>query len=610
MRRSLLFAGLLFAVGALGFGQNLRIATAYNYPLLPGSKQDTILHGLQSIRGCAFANDVDGDGKPEIAVTDYSDNGHVCIFEVVGNDSIQLVWVSPTIGTNGGGSTPRYPLFGDLDNDGKQEIIFQSSGNGIEIFEWDGVIGSDNYGTSPSQVIGTPFISEISPSSNEYMEIADVDGDGTPELLTAYNASGSTADGYYVISATGDWNTNDPGFSSFNTEFSLVGTARDQYGLGGGSPYIIMSAQLDGTGNRELLLNAYDQKTVCVVQVTGPDTYVLPDTAGGHASIKVLAPEDGVALFGGLAYDIDNDGRDEVYLPTYTGLAAPTAQGTLHMVTYDQGQQLTMIDATNISVINDKDAVPAVFGFGYGDIDNNGKTEIYSSNSFPANVTMYEFQGGDKKNAANWTGKVIYTGDSSIVTDIRYRDSLGVKDTLKTIQPAFASKIYAHASDFDGDGLQDIILPYQAINDSINIRNLTWNSGASKYDSVLTVVVNPKRWGLRILERSGSTGVKGKDVTVLYPSDYRLEQNYPNPFNPSTTISFYLPVKNKISLRVYDLLGREVKTLINGEQHAAGTGRVTWDGTNNNGSPVVSGTYFYTLTFGNFSKSNKMILLK
>ncbi len=78
----------------------------------------------------------------------------------------------------------------------------------------------------------------------------------------------------------------------------------------------------------------------------------------------------------------------------------------------------------------------------------------------------------------------------------------------------------------------------------------------------------------------------------------------------STTISFYLPVRNKISLKVYDVLGREVKTLINGEQHQAGTGRVTWDGTNNNGSPVVSGTYFYTLTFGNFSKTNKMMLLK
>jgi hypothetical protein len=609
MKKAILFLLSSVLLPLFLYGQEVRLSTAYNYPTIPGSKQDSILNGLKSIRGCAFATDVDGDGMSEIAVSNYADNGHVSIFEVVGNDSMQLVWTSPTPTSGGGGSTPRYPLFGDLDNDGKQEIIFQLNNVGVLIYEWDGVVGSDNYGTSPSQVIGVPFIANVSGNA-EYMEVADIDGDGTNELLVAYNSSVNDNDGYYSISATGDWNTNDPGFSSFNTEFSLLRSNAGPYGLGGGSPIAMISAQLDGTGNKEILLHAWDFKTLSVMQVTGADTYVLPDTS--KARLKETS-EDGTALFGGLAYDVDADGREEVYLPTYTGIANSVDQGLVHMVSYAQGQPVTGIDSSNVFAINDliMSNVPGVFGYGYGDIDNDGKPDIYSSNSFPANVTSFEFQGGDKKDLANWTARVLYSGDSTIYTAIRYRDSLGVKDTLYTIQPAFASKIYAHKSDFDGDGLEDIILPYQAINDSVTIRDMTWNGGLSQYDTVLTTAVNPKRWGLRVIEQTSSTGVvEGKDVTLLFPDDYRLEQNYPNPFNPSTTISFYLPVKNKISLRVYDILGREVKTLINNEQYPAGTGRVAWNGTDNRGREVVSGTYFYTLMFGNFTKTNKMMLLK
>ena len=61
---------------------------------------------------------------------------------------------------------------------------------------------------------------------------------------------------------------------------------------------------------------------------------------------------------------------------------------------------------------------------------------------------------------------------------------------------------------------------------------------------------------------------------------------------------------------MYDILGREVRTLINNEEYVPGVGQVVWDGRNNAGSVVVSGTYFYTLRFGNFEKTNKMMFLK
>lgn len=88
------------------------------------------------------------------------------------------------------------------------------------------------------------------------------------------------------------------------------------------------------------------------------------------------------------------------------------------------------------------------------------------------------------------------------------------------------------------------------------------------------------------------------------PTQYYLSQNYPNPFNPSTMISFSLPEADKVSLKVYDILGREVSTLINKEL-SAGNYKFDW-----NASVLASGIYFYRFQTSKFSSIKKMILLK
>ena len=89
------------------------------------------------------------------------------------------------------------------------------------------------------------------------------------------------------------------------------------------------------------------------------------------------------------------------------------------------------------------------------------------------------------------------------------------------------------------------------------------------------------------------------------PDKYELKPNYPNPFNPSTNISYSIPEENFVSLVVYDLLGREVRTLVNAYQ-SAGVHSIQFDGTD-----IPSGVYFYVLQVGHgFKKSGKMILLK
>jgi len=93
------------------------------------------------------------------------------------------------------------------------------------------------------------------------------------------------------------------------------------------------------------------------------------------------------------------------------------------------------------------------------------------------------------------------------------------------------------------------------------------------------------------------------------PTEYALHDNFPNPFNPTTTIRYDLPVKAKVRFTVYDMLGRQIKTLVDDEV-AAGYHTITWDGTNQHGIQVGTGVYLYQIETKNYRDSGKMILLK
>lgn len=95
-----------------------------------------------------------------------------------------------------------------------------------------------------------------------------------------------------------------------------------------------------------------------------------------------------------------------------------------------------------------------------------------------------------------------------------------------------------------------------------------------------------------------------KDENTVHPEKYALEQNYPNPFNPSTTISYSIPENSFVTLKVYDLIGREVASLVNDNQ-IAGNYKVSF-----NASRLPSGVYIYKLNAGKFSQSKKLSLIK
>jgi photosystem II stability/assembly factor-like uncharacterized protein len=106
----------------------------------------------------------------------------------------------------------------------------------------------------------------------------------------------------------------------------------------------------------------------------------------------------------------------------------------------------------------------------------------------------------------------------------------------------------------------------------------------------------------RTTNAGGLTGISGNPEST--PLNYSLSQNYPNPFNPVTKINFALPKQGLVTLRIYDILGREVRTLVN-EIKSAGNYSVDF-----NGSNIASGIYFYKLESNSFTSIKRMILIK
>ena len=104
------------------------------------------------------------------------------------------------------------------------------------------------------------------------------------------------------------------------------------------------------------------------------------------------------------------------------------------------------------------------------------------------------------------------------------------------------------------------------------------------------------------------TDLLGNDHGKI-PTTYALYQNYPNPFNPRTVIKYQLPEHGKVTLKIYNILGQEVRTLIDNQKNA-GYHKIIWDGCNSFGSLVSTGLYFYRIEAGEFHSIKKMLILK
>ncbi|MCK9426059.1 MAG: T9SS type A sorting domain-containing protein, partial [Ignavibacteriaceae bacterium] len=136
-----------------------------------------------------------------------------------------------------------------------------------------------------------------------------------------------------------------------------------------------------------------------------------------------------------------------------------------------------------------------------------------------------------------------------------------------------------NAGDVNGDGVDDIII-----------------------GSALEFTKNEGFFGIYSGDTTLVTEVKNQSTSQ--PNSFELKQNYPNPFNPETTINYTLPESGIVQIKIFDVLGRELKTLVN-EFSGSGLHSVKWDGSN-----YSSGIYFCSITFNGKTLNNKMLLMK
>ena len=114
---------------------------------------------------------------------------------------------------------------------------------------------------------------------------------------------------------------------------------------------------------------------------------------------------------------------------------------------------------------------------------------------------------------------------------------------------------------------------------------------------------------LFVLYNFGNVTGIGNEPPQLTPTTFSLEQNYPNPFNPTTTLRFNVPKPSQVAIKIYDMLGREVKTLLD-RKCEAGSHTMVWDGKNNQQLPAASGVYFVWMRTENFMAVKKTVLLR
>lgn len=194
-----------------------------------------------------------------------------------------------------------------------------------------------------------------------------------------------------------------------------------------------------------------------------------------------------------------------------------------------------------------------------------------------------------------------------------YNGSGNADDAANTIAVDSSGNIYAAGFSnesgiynatiikYNTAGVQQWILKYDTLNTSTNCSSIALDAQSNVY-MFANAPINNVYQDMITVKYAQLLGIK--PISSQVPAKYSLSQNYPNPFNPSTKIKFDIPSAAQTFLVVYDILGREVSTLVN-EQLRPGSYEVTFDASN-----LASGMYFYKILAGDFTETKKMLLVK
>lgn len=357
----------------------------------PSEYDEFLAPGWQT-RGVQAGSDIDGDGRQEVIITDYAIHG-VHVYEVAGNNTLEWM-VSLQDDSSDGGSTPRHCIVSDFDGNGQQEISWLqhytgggSGLNGVVFWEWDGVVGSDNYTyyNLPLTAGGVEFDRYY---GDRMLNAGDPDGDGQQEMLISNNGSDHAFDIFMIAHIEGTFAS---GFYSFVSEYEVDQNS----GVFGGSPGYGQAnvTDLDGDGDKEVCFFAWDHTTMLVVEALGEDDYELQS-----ATMLDSAFTDKVVYGTTFVSDIDGDGSDEIYGGMYSAgwVWGVTGGDDVADISYDNG---------SVTIISEFGAAWDLTG---GDGDGDGVDELYTVDYTHGRIYEWDFNG------LNWDMSVVSNWDMTM----------------------------------------------------------------------------------------------------------------------------------------------------------------------------------------------------
>ena len=301
--------------------------------------------------------------------------------------------------------------------------------------------------------------------------------------------------------------------------------------------------------------------------------------------------------------------------PTFTALPDTS---------FSEDETLIFVRSYLYGFVEDADNADSTLNWGFEDLDEvliNLTSESLiltaQSNWFGADTVRVLVNDGEFADTVSWIITVLPVNDAPSTFELLSPDNevefMNAGDTLQT----FAWEV---ADDVEGDSVSYIISFFEE-----GLVNPFFADTTDESELTLNVESFPRdvwvEWDVYATDNQDTTwcessrriwvsSVVGIDESLALPEEFTLEQNYPNPFNPTTTIRYGLPESSEVMLTVYDILGREVIVLIDGNGQEAGWYDVQWSGLNRSGDPVSTGLYFGVLQAGSHRSIIKMMYLK
>ena len=505
--------------------------------------------------------DFDGDEFGDFIVSS-SYAGEFCNgvyhYEAASNDSIELKWVYTFYDLSCTYDAYSSVAVGDIDGDGNQEILSLvdtspgiSGQKGLQIFEWDS--DSMSFLSQPTFTwdLGLDSIWEAG-----QIYVDELDGDAQQEVIVTimdgpWSLLGSGGTGRMMIFEL-DTVINDSAI--FNIEY------QDEV-WSNWSGYNISVGDLDSDGLKEIYTVGYEYFHLIVHENAGEDQYEYQTDLFVSSELYQRANQ------GILIRDIDNNGVNEMICLT-SGVNSLTGElltpGSFFVV---EGVD----DVSNLSYSNFNLFSTYAGGLrqvDLGDADGDGNLNIYLAGHYDEAIYDWEYVDGEPTSPDSYVEKTAFIDDTT--------DNYTPGDDQGRLRVA---KLFS--GDIDNDGAGDII-----------------------FSSASFAADKPH---LYMIEHNEVLGVQEK--VDLTPKNISIKQNYPNPFNPETTLQYTLDRPGYISLKIYDILGKEIKTLYDGYQ-LSGVHVEKWLGQGRDNRVVSSGVYFYQLINGENRITKKMVFDK